>query len=211
MCSWWPYPEFFEKYCAGSDCLSRCEVSPILRRTPLLTETHIAPGPISGPRAPHHVLSKPAIISQLHHGQTRPSFSPNLYQMELHGSQCHYFSFNIQHSKLLIIFESSVSSLNNCLQSSFSKSDMNVAIWILCKGCYEKYLRWCSIRYSPSTWKLHDEHSTTVLDVESRIKLQKTTRVNDIGKTEGAGLELPWAYQHGQMESQNANKCCFPS
>jgi hypothetical protein len=52
--------------------------------TSLLAETHIGPGPISGPKAPHHVLSNTAIISQLHHGQTAPSIFPELYQLELH-------------------------------------------------------------------------------------------------------------------------------
>jgi hypothetical protein len=163
-------------------------------------------------------FSTPCSIQDCHHFST-PPWANTPFQFprvvpagaSLHASQCHYFSFNIQHSKLLIIFELSVSSLNNCLQPSFSKSDMNVAISILWKGCYAKYLRWCSIRYSPSTWNLHDEHSTTVLDVESRITLQKTTGVNDIGRLKEQALNFHGYASMDKMERHNANKCCFLS
>jgi hypothetical protein len=140
-----------------------------------------------------------------------------LYKLGLHRFKCHYFSFNIDHFKLLIIHvhESSVSSLNNCLQPSLTKSNMNVAISILWKGCYEKYwqeyLRWYSIRYSPSTWKLHYEPSTTVLDVELRIILQKTTRDNDIGRLKEQALNFHVHNSMDKMERQNVNRCCFPS
>jgi hypothetical protein len=95
-----------------------CEPHPLL--TSVLAEPHIARGPISGARAPDHVPAKTAFISQLHQGQTRPSIFPELYQLGLQGSQCHYFSFKIQHYELFIKLESSVSSLNNCLPPSFS-------------------------------------------------------------------------------------------
>jgi hypothetical protein len=94
--------------------------------TSVLAEPHTAPRPVSKARAPDHVPAKIAIISQLHQGQTRPSISPELYQLGRHGSQYHYFSFIIQHYKLFIILESSVSSLNNCILPSFWKS----VIWM---------------------------------------------------------------------------------
>jgi hypothetical protein len=71
-----------------------CEPHPLF--TSVLAEPQIEPDPISGARAPDHVPAKTAIMSQLHQGQTRPSIFPESYQLGLHGSQCHYFSYKLQ-------------------------------------------------------------------------------------------------------------------
>jgi hypothetical protein len=80
--------------------------------TCVLAKSHIAPGGISGSSAPDHFSTAPWTNVPFHFPSVVPA-GASLFTMSL---------LLFQHFKLLIIFESCVSSLNNCLQSSFSKS-----------------------------------------------------------------------------------------
>jgi hypothetical protein len=122
-----------------------------------------------------HIMCHAGLLSFLNSTTDKHAlpFCQSCTSWRLHGSQCHYFTFNIQHLKLFMILESCVWSLNTRFQQSFLKyvCYINVAICILWKGRYEwsweEMLRWCSTEYSPSTWVLHDETSTTVFEAGS--------------------------------------------
>jgi hypothetical protein len=73
-----------------------------------------------------------------------------------------------------------------------------------------EYPRWRSTEYSPSL-ENYVMSLRPVLDVERRIEVQKTTRANIIGRLREQAFKFHTHTSFNKMESQNVNKCCFPS